>query len=257
MRDSDGFPFWEPFLRNHGVEKYECLDVSKHEQAGILHDLNQPLPPNQAGRWDLVVDAGTCEHVYNFPQAVRNAVDLARPGGWLFFVSPCEGFAGHGFYQISPEFFHRTFSRERGFDMKKVWLNCPAGSPRIYEVLDSSEIGDRNPSPGQPSFLFSLVRKLASASDFPPPVQADYQAILQAAALPGDTTNPKILQARRIKSVLRGILGKRRYGRMVALKSWLLARLDRKMSPRHYRRVCCWPPRDSTGASGGCRKKKK
>jgi len=104
-RDTDGFPFWEPWLKRLSIRRSLSVDVSRHEGATLVHDLNQPLPAGQRRRWDLVIDPGTCEHAWNYAQAVQNAADLARSGGWLFFNSPCEGMAGHGFFQISPEFF--------------------------------------------------------------------------------------------------------------------------------------------------------
>ena len=66
----------------------------------------------RAGQFDVVYDGGTLEHVFNFPVALRNAMELLRPGGRLFTIHTCaNNLCGHGFYQFSRELFYRTLSQ--------------------------------------------------------------------------------------------------------------------------------------------------
>jgi len=243
QRDLDGYPYWEPFLKRLQVQKIGNLDISGYENAGLIHDLNLPIPREWHGSWDLVIDPGTCEHVWNFTQAVENAVKPVRPGGWIYFHSPCEGMAGHGFYQISPEFFYRTFSPERGFPVCDVWLNRPCGSRRIYHVRDSREAGQRNPSPEKPSLLFCLTHKSEHSISASPPVQSDYQA--QFAGEAGESTPGLALPGKDgWKSRLRPIFGKKNWAKLVLSKQMIKKILRPGLDSSHYRAVPCWPPEE-------------
>lgn len=243
-RDADGFPYWEPFLKRLEVEKWESLDFSFYEKAGLVHDLNLPVPVEWHGSWDLVIDPGTCEHVWNFTQAVENAVKLVRPGGWIYFDSPCEGMAGHGFYQISPEFFYRTFSPDRGFSVCEVWLNRPCGSRRIYHVRDSRKAGERNPSPQKPSLLFCLTRKSEHSISAPPPVQSDYQAKFAHEPRKGPAGPAGPAWSGRWKNRLRSVFGKKTWAKLVVAKQRLKNILRPGLDPSHYRAVTRWPPEE-------------
>src|SRR5574341_140267 len=55
----------EAFLRLLGAETVQAMDVSDHEGAQIIHDLNRPIPPSLRGRFDMVLDGGTLEHVFD------------------------------------------------------------------------------------------------------------------------------------------------------------------------------------------------
>ena len=99
-----------------GFDRLDSLDVSDYEGATIIHDLGEPLPDPHAGQYDLVVDGGTLEHVFNLPQAILNVMALARPGGLVYWHGPSNNLCGHGFYQFSPELMYRVFSAPNGFE---------------------------------------------------------------------------------------------------------------------------------------------
>src|SRR5262249_47756113 len=86
-----------------GATQLDALDASPYEGASVIHDLNTPLPPALAGRYDCVFDGGTLEHVFNVPQALKNAMELARVQGHVLVTTPANNALGHGFYQFSPE----------------------------------------------------------------------------------------------------------------------------------------------------------
>src|SRR5205823_187017 len=65
----------EPFLRALGAEEVCSLDASSYEQASEVVDFNAPAPDRLKNRFTAVLDGGTLEHVFNFPQAVRNCME--------------------------------------------------------------------------------------------------------------------------------------------------------------------------------------
>jgi len=67
-----------------GVSHVNTLDYSSYEGADILHDLNQPVPANLKGRFDVVVEGGSLEHVFHFPIAIANLMQMTKVGGTIF-----------------------------------------------------------------------------------------------------------------------------------------------------------------------------
>lgn len=118
-----------------GVESLVTIDNSDYEGAGVIHDLNLPLPLNLANRFDVVLDGGTLEHVFNFPVAISNAMRMLRVGGTLFMSTPANNLCGHGFYQFSPELMFRIFAPENGFELREVTL-----SPTTYFDIELAPI---------------------------------------------------------------------------------------------------------------------
>ena len=102
-------------------ERAETLDVSDYEDADHIHDLNRPVPESLRGRFGLIVDGGTLEHVFDVPQALRNLKAMLRPGGRIIHINPTNSWAEHGFYQFSPTLFH-DFYATNGFAMRDCLL---------------------------------------------------------------------------------------------------------------------------------------
>lgn len=111
--------FLKTFLNAKNVQS---IDVSPHEDADIIHDMNYPVDCALHGKYDVVIDGGSLEHIFNFPCTIKNCMSLVKEGGSIFIFTVCNNHSGHGFYQFSPELFFRTFSKEYGFDTKAVIL---------------------------------------------------------------------------------------------------------------------------------------
>src|SRR5437868_7080601 len=72
--------FAEPVFKALGARNVFSLDASDFEGAEFVHDLNRPLPAELKQRFDLVYDGGTLEHVFDFPVALKNCMEMLRPG---------------------------------------------------------------------------------------------------------------------------------------------------------------------------------
>jgi SAM-dependent methyltransferase len=117
------------------------IDASSYEGADVIHDLNCPIPDKFIGRFDLVIDGGTLEHVFNYPQALQNAMRLLRVGGHLFLATPTNNQCGHGFYQFSPELFYSVLTERNGFELKRIYIR--AEGRKFFHVADPSRVGGR------------------------------------------------------------------------------------------------------------------
>jgi SAM-dependent methyltransferase len=143
--------FADAFIKSLlGVETLNALDYSDYQGASIVHDMNYPIPEQLEGRFDAVIDAGTIEHVFNFPVAIANCMKMVRHGGRLFMITVANNHCGHGFYQFSPELFFRLFKDQNGFHLDRLLLlNHPfpgvelSSIQRVYAVQDPSEMRQR------------------------------------------------------------------------------------------------------------------
>jgi SAM-dependent methyltransferase len=158
-RFRDGPPWLiDPYLHALGARELHALDASAYEGADIVHDLNEPVPDELEGRFDVVFDGGSLEHVFDVPTALRSYMRMVRPGGRLIVLTMANGHCGHGFYQFSPELFYQVLSEENGYRVERLHVaaedvefsrplagvSFPSNvSAFRYAVVDPEEAGGR------------------------------------------------------------------------------------------------------------------
>jgi len=173
------------------------LDFSDYEDAKILHDMNCPIPDSLQEQFDLVIDGGTLEHVFNYPIALENAMRMIRIGGHIMLITPANNQCGHGFYQFSPELFFRIFSPANGFELLRMYVTGRGGP---YHIADPIKVHGRVTLRNQEhSFLMVHARKTANAP-LSTPQQSDY--VVDWCKGPED--GPK--QDSRVKRLVRRVL---------------------------------------------------
>ncbi|MBF0454259.1 MAG: hypothetical protein HQL72_05495 [Magnetococcales bacterium] len=179
----------EGLLHYLGAKEVHSTDHSEYEGATIIHDMNQPVPASLKNRYSLVMDCGTLEHVFNFPQAIRNSMEMVRPEGHFVAITPSNNFPGHGFYQFSPELFFRIFTPDNGFKMDHVIVFDIKRESRWYQVVDPEILKRRviyDPLP--PTYLYIQAKKTSIVEIFAKtPQQSDY-VVAWAHAEQSDTT---------------------------------------------------------------------
>ncbi len=182
-RQTPGALYADELFRLLGAREFVSVDHSDYQGASHLHDLNEPFPDELRGRFDLVVDGGTLEHVFNYPAALRHCMELVRPGGHFITTdSPAHNCMGHGFYQLSPELFYRVFSARNGFAMRKIVLYESAlTNSEFYEVKDPAVTGQRTElNTPRPMLLSVLAQRVAQVPVLAvPPQESDYAATWQ------------------------------------------------------------------------------
>jgi SAM-dependent methyltransferase len=116
----------ELLVRHLNATEVHSIDNSDYESATHIHDFNQPLPAPLCQQYDTVIDAGSLEHIYNIPQALKNCSLLCKPGGQILHILPANNFCGHGFWQFSPELFFSLYSEGNGYSQTEVYI-CGQG----------------------------------------------------------------------------------------------------------------------------------
>jgi hypothetical protein len=181
----DGYS--EKFLQCLGARDIVSIDASSYEKASLIHDMNRPIGDELKRNFSVVIDGGTLEHVFNFPVAIQNCMEMLEVGGHFFTITMANNFMGHGFYQFSPELFYRIFSPENGFRMHRaVMFESRIGKPRWYEAADPRQVGERvELINGRPTYLLVHAERVADVPIFTsPPQQTDYSALWQQGVAP-------------------------------------------------------------------------
>ncbi len=185
------------FCQLLGAKQVTSLDFSSHEGCDLIHDMNQPVSSDRHNAFDVVIDGGTLEHVFNFPVAIANCMSMVKPGGSLFIFTMANNHAGHGFYQFSPELFFRIFQPENGFEIRDVILELHSypgaelsRTTRCYSVVDPAAVRSRvGLVTRMPVMMMVHAVKTVSKPVFERfPIQSDYASLYQQGATPESPT---------------------------------------------------------------------
>jgi SAM-dependent methyltransferase len=173
--------FADDFLKRFlGAQELHTLDYSNYEGADIVHDLNVPTPSSFDERFDVVIDGGTLEHVFNIPVAWESCMRMLKVGGHLFIFTPANNFCGHGFYQFSPELFFRLLDASNGFCIEDIML-AKHGirgwfllDPACYRVIDPAVARARSMLYTDSRVLCLVHARKISRRSLERPLQSDY-----------------------------------------------------------------------------------
>jgi hypothetical protein len=171
-----GQGYAEPFLKWLGAEQIRSLDASDYERATDIVDMNQPITESLKQQFSFVLDGGTLEHVFNFPTAICNCMEMVACGGHFLGITPANNYLGHGFYQFSPELFFRILSEENGYRIVTMAVVEIGPWASWYEVRDPKSAGQRAELVNaRPTYLFVLAERTKVVPIFSArPHQSDY-----------------------------------------------------------------------------------
>ena len=120
------------FLLDAGFKNYDDIDFVPDEGVSIVHNMNEPLPADTK-QYDLVLECGTMEHIFDVAQVFKNMIRLCKVGGTVCHISPLT-WLNHGFYNFSLTLFYDVY-RTNYFENEKFWL---MNWPRNYLQVGSS-----------------------------------------------------------------------------------------------------------------------
>ena len=209
--DKDAIYFDEIFDKTHQTCNIESLDYSDFEGASVVHDLNVEIPSQYHEQYDVLIDGGTAEHIWDVKRTFFNYLSLVKPNGSLFINVPANNQFGHGFYQFSAEFFYSFFSEDYGCEVVTVlldvhpYLGGELASGKLYEVESPSKIGERVILCNKrPTSILVHVRKCKSVDlgSQTPPIQSDYSSLYKESS--GQSLRRSVV----FKSKLKGLVKK-------------------------------------------------
>lgn len=137
-----------------GCGRYVSIDGNG--RGTMTADLNQPIALDP---FDLVTDFGTGEHIFDQAQVWRTLHDLTKPGGYIAFDRPSQGYQKHCFYLVN-ECLFRDLAAANGYEV--LWL-------------------ERTPMP-RGELLRGVYRRPMTADPFVVPQQGRYRDSLVIAS---------------------------------------------------------------------------
>lgn len=210
-------------------DSVDSVDFSDYEAASLIHDLGEPLPAELLGQFELAVDGGTLEHIFNFPVAIGNIMSLVGEGGHVYLNTPCNNLCGHGFYQFSPELMYRLFSQVNGFEAefvrvataRQLSIELTANHPE-FDVEDPDKVRERvHLLTSQPTTMMVLAKRVEVRPLFMQKVlQSDYVTTWGG-------VDPQGGKPAGLKALIRRIVPHRWIDRILATRQTRAAQLQR------------------------------
>jgi hypothetical protein len=176
----------EAYFQALGYDALESLDISDYEGATHIWDLNRPeIPSDLTQRFDVILNNGTLEHIFNVPNCLSNVTQMLKPGGYIIHEVPCHNHFDHGFYTFSPCLFFdyyaankfqilesTVYRRDRPGDIARVW-GTTFFNP--YEQTPGDAFTGRMDSGCY--FQTFMARKTDESTDDVVPIQGDYSRL--------------------------------------------------------------------------------
>jgi len=172
--------FAEPFFRFLGAKNVESVDYSDYQNASIIHDMNLPIAESLKDKFSVVIDSGTLEHVFNYPLAIRNCMEMVKTGGHLILMTPANNFFGHGFYQFSPELFFSLLDEQNGFAETQIFILDDFS--QWYKIRNTKEIKSRVDvccAEKNECLIYVISRKICAVPEKLVVLQSDYVDLWQ------------------------------------------------------------------------------
>ncbi|MDO8566256.1 MAG: hypothetical protein Q7S04_03675 [Candidatus Moranbacteria bacterium] len=128
------------FFEFLGIREADYYDIDKFDfdRPKIIHDLQYPVDAKYHDFFNLIVDSGTLEHIFDVRAVMENTVKMTKVGGYVLQFIPAQNFLNHGFYQFSPTFFYDFFTAN-GFEIVESYLIEVRGRSDRYHSYDQEK----------------------------------------------------------------------------------------------------------------------
>ena len=179
-RQAESAPASQPFWEALGFS-YNAVEYGGHRGVTSL-DLNRDhVPYRLRSSFDLVVNAGTTEHVVNQDNAFRVMHDLAKVGGVMMHEVPAGGMLTHGVVSYNPQFFW-LLCRDNKYEVIDLTVSHAGDAPISSDVVASNAKYARSLNPIQtrlivPIFLVTAILQKNSRKTFVTPLDVPAEAL--------------------------------------------------------------------------------
>jgi hypothetical protein len=159
----------------YAPSEVQAIDFNGTPTAQPL-DLNGPITLNR--RFNVVINHGTAEHVFNIAQVFKTIHEYTLPGGLMIHESPFTGWIDHGFFTLQPTLFYDLAEFNQYVLHAMVIANLVDQSVQqvdsredLYDLAKAKKIPDN-------AMLFTILRKGDVEWPFRIPLQGYYRRAL-------------------------------------------------------------------------------
>lgn len=162
-----------------GFNHISIQDVSNYEGANILFDLNKPAPDELKSSFDVILDCGTIEHIFDVKQVFSNLFSMIRLHGSVIHFSPFNIWPDHGFYCYNPTLFKSIYAKNYFRINELSTYSITDDDDWIFNSYQSSiMIPDNSDYWKQKMGIFCVAKKIQDESSFIVPQQEIYESKL-------------------------------------------------------------------------------
>lgn len=193
-----------------------------------MQDLEKPLDARYHNFFNLVIDSGTMEHIFDVKSVMNNIVQITKVGGYVLHLVPAQNFLNHGFYQFSPTFFY-DFYTSNGFEIIESYIIEIRGNvDRFHKYNQEKDYFGLFFTPVNRLGNCFLVRKTAQVKEIVSPDQYIYKKLAENSIKVDNDFNKTCLD--KMVSLCRKIIPIKFHG--MFFKSWVF--LKRVTTRRDY-----------------------
>jgi hypothetical protein len=201
--------------------KYNCVDVDGRA-GSIAMDLNfDPVPEELRGRYDLITNHGTSEHILNQYNAFKALHDFGRPGSLFIHAVPFTVHLEHGFFNYQPNFFE-ALARYNSYETLGVWVGPDwqlasfiPWDPRLLDFLALSS---------KTTHLLVVAQRKMYDREFRVPIQEVYEAAVpdEVRSRYAMVIDGEVMDGKRVKYLTKdSILAQEYLTRITDLNNWI------------------------------------
>lgn len=174
-------------------ENYYDIDKFEFDKPKIIHDLQNPIDSKFHDFFNLIIDSGTLEHIFDAKSVMENIVKMTKINGYVLQFIPAQNFLNHGFYQFSPTFFHDFYS-SNGFEITEAYLIEVRGSTdRFYQYNQEKDYTGLFFNPRNRLVNCFLARKINNVEKITLPDQFFYKKLAENSQMvANDFNNAKL-----------------------------------------------------------------
>lgn len=213
----------EGVLEFLGAKTVHSFDVSTYEGCTHTHDFNLPIDPEFHQTYSCIIDGGSLEHIFNFPTAVVNCMNMVAQNGHFLTITPANNYLGHGLYQFSPELFQSLLMPVNGYDHCQTFVHEGRDAKHWYKVNNPiRQKGIVNFSNNEKTLMLVMAQRTEILPLLQKTPVQDYELVAQK----GNQAQPN--QSSGGMAVLKKLIP-------VAIKRWLLNYLPKKLPDHTFR----------------------
>ncbi|MFT5327511.1 MAG: 2-polyprenyl-3-methyl-5-hydroxy-6-metoxy-1,4-benzoquinol methylase [Planctomycetaceae bacterium] len=162
VRQIEGFQFADlkELLQQRGVD-VTTLDFFD-QRADLKFDLNEPVGGEYSETFDMLLDIGSIEHVYDTRQAFTNHLGMVKTGGYICIHTPVSGYFRHGLHTFHPETVRESL-RQNGCTVCYEKFTTSSG-----QILLEADLKNRN------ALIWIVAQKTSRFEKFVNPQQGRY-----------------------------------------------------------------------------------
>jgi len=152
----------------------QSIDVDPYENADLLHDFNLPLPGHLVGKFDLLVDFGTIEHIFDVRQNFENITKVLALNGRVLHFCPAN-IINHGFFNVSKDLLRDAYL-PNGFEEETLqYVSSSVKMPDRYRLISADEMSES--SAGSDYLALAGVYRKTIDTPFRVPKQGLYRQL--------------------------------------------------------------------------------